>query len=248
MGDYQIVILIFTGEVNFFFVLMGFVLDQYLCDRVGKIDLADAALRLGRFKYKRGRTGCLFPCGKGEHYFISSLLTQFLEAVLLNAQKLFFNIKPCVSFTDQFWFNMYAVPGQPQDLTDPHRAAQCEIETQLENWIVTQFQRLLCLLIGEHGPLAFLVFGELNGQNRICTAQIILSERLIECTANKSVDFFNHTGRDQFTFILVTLHLDCRRVSEGIIKYLQAMGGQILDQFTSDEGADVIIDTVQIAG
>ena len=51
LGDHQIVILIFTGEVNFFFVLMGFVLDQCLCDRVGEIDLADTALRLWRFEY-----------------------------------------------------------------------------------------------------------------------------------------------------------------------------------------------------
>ena len=52
-------------------------------------------------------------------------------------------------------------------------------------------QCLLGLLIGEHSPLAFLVLGEFNGLSRICAAQIIPSESLIECTANKGMDFFN---------------------------------------------------------
>ena len=87
------------------------------------------------------------------------------------------------------------------------RAAICRSDHQIEILIFTSEIGFSFVLPGfgfcirEHSPLAFLVLGALNGQSRICAAQIIPSERLIECIANKGVDFFNHTGRDKFTFI-----------------------------------------------
>lgn len=143
----------------------------------------------GYLQNQDGLAGLLsLDLGKDEAHLRPAPPLQSLKAAFVTAFQFFINQHTGGASVAFLHRQVDTLPGQSEDLTDPHRAVQSQEQGQTEEWAITEIYRPLCL-IGSSDSAGHLFILREGSQIDLYVSP---GNRLIESAAQESMDFFNH--------------------------------------------------------
>ena len=201
IGHDKIEICVFTAQSFFREVLISFPFDQHLCYRLRKEDLSCTGSRLGLLQYKNRLVA--FP--QLREYTKNILLFQSFHNALAHTLQFLIHIDAGFSGSNAFWRDIYAIPGQSQQLSNSKGTGKGQIDGQLQPLILTYFDSMK-----QSRRIPDLAFFRFRFWDRCIYCRILLHEfplySLVKCAA-KNVMYFSYSrGRDK-NHILISLLL-----------------------------------------
>ena len=109
----------------------------------------------------------LLYLGKDKAYLRPASPLQILKAAFVTAFQLFVNQHAGGASVAILFRELDTLPGQSEDFTDSHRAAQSQEQGQTKDWVVTEIYRPLCLIGSPDSANRLFIFREGSVLSRI---------------------------------------------------------------------------------